>query len=252
MKQRVRERLAELAGQRDEAQIPFDQRQPLGRFFDLDPFMQETAQIIGAASEGGPQGEWGAKRLFQKFLYGYEADIEPHYGVGNDQDAAEIDAQRERLRVAHVGYQLLAIAQFSEGAQNYPFIYDLVVRYLNEIDDSEFQIDPKVRSAFRKIVQLPRPQGASGAKKATNVIRDLIIIDLVSDLIKTFEGLPVTFSRAKLGNENACDIVTAVWDEEFKYIKRRHGTSVVVIDHRLNAESAVRNVWEKRNKKSSV
>ncbi|WP_145693905.1 hypothetical protein [Gemmobacter caeni] len=249
MKQRVRERLAELAGCPSEAETPYAQRLPLGRFFDLDPFSLETAQVIAAAEPNA----WGAKRLFCNFLYGYEANLEPHYG-DDDFASTEVDAQREHLRVSHIAYQKAVLAALAGDAKVHPYIYDLIKRFLDDIDDSEFQIDPSVRSAFRDALRMPRPSGKGGAKQATNIFRDLIIIDLVSDLIKTFVGLPATFSRTKSekkgkpGNKNACDIITMVWNEEFKgRTKTRDGVPIGEIASRPLAETAVRNVWEKRN-----
>lgn len=264
MKQRVRERLAELAGCPSEAQTLYAQRLPLGRFFDLDPFSSETAQVIGGAGQffvpdqfipvgvqvTGASGHvsWGPKQLFCNFLYGYEANLEPHYG-DDDHAPAEVDAQREHLRVSHIAYQKSVLAALAEGAKLHPYIYDLIKRLLDDIDDSEFQIDPSVRSAFRDAMRMPRPSGKGGAKQATNVFRDLIIIDLVSDLIKTFVSLPATSARVKSGNENACDTVTAVWNEEFKgYTKFRNGIPVGNTPDRYLSETATRNVWEKRNK----
>lgn len=243
IEQLVRERLAFLAGCPSEAEIAFEQRLPLGRFFRLDPFYPETAAVIGAT------GELSERRLFLQFLHGYEADIEPYYGDDIKPSAAETHAMREQLKSGHVEYQLRILALFRQYAAKDQYIYDVAARWISEIDLSEFNIDSKVRSAFRSITNQPRPTGTSGAKAGTNVFRDLVIRDLVADLLSQFEWLPATSGRNTGQGIDACSIVTSVWNQEFKEYNVIYAGEVdhTVKPRRLLA-SAVRNVWEKRPK----
>jgi len=240
--QRVRERLAFLAGCPSEAETVIGPHLPLGRFFLLDPFNPASAQVIGAT------GEWSARRLFQKFKYGYEADIEPYYDEPY-HDHAETDARRKQLESDHADYQLRIVALLKQYAAKDQYIYDVASRWISELDLSEFDIDNKVRSAFRSITNQPRPTGSSGAKAATNVFRDLVILDLVADLLVHFEGLPATSGRNTGQGIDACSIVTAVWKQEFKGYTVVHAGEVHrIVEPRPLPDNAARNVWEKRPK----
>lgn len=159
IKQRVRERLAEIAGHPEQAQIPLGQRAPLHQFFSLEPFDPETAKVIGAT------GAWSIRQLLLQFRHGYEADIESYYGADAEQDHAAVFVERERLRVNYAEYQKDVLSLLAQYAINDQFFYDLVSRLNQEMVKKNLDTDIEVTKAFSRIVLLPRPkEGARGPR----------------------------------------------------------------------------------------
>lgn len=246
IKQRVRARLAEIAGHSEQAQIPLEQRAPLHQFFSLKPFDSETAKVIGAT------GAWSTRQLMLQFRHGYESEIEPYYGDIAKQDHTAVFVERERLRVNHAEYQRDVLYLFAQYAAKNQSIYDLVFRLNQEMVQTNLDTDIEVSRVFSRILLLPRPKGKGGIKASKNFRRDLLILDLIRDLLERFSGLPAEPPESQRDNKDnidACTIVTNVWSAEFdEYeIKDDAGNVIVVPAHRLPANAA-RNVWTNRRK----
>lgn len=246
IKQRVRERLAEIAGHPEQAQIPLGQRAPLHQFFSLEPFDSETAKVIGAT------GAWSTRQLFLQFRHGYEAEIEPYYGADAEQDHAAVYAERERLRTNYAEYQRDVLSLFAQYAVHDQYFYDLVSRLNQEMVKTNLDSDLEVSKAFSRILLLPRPKGKGGSKASKNIRRDLLILDLIRDLLERFEGLPAEppeSQRDNEGNIDACTIVTNVWKAEFnKYERMNHAGKMIVVPAQCLLANAARNVWTNRRK----
>lgn len=246
IKQRVRERLAEIAGHPEQAQIPLGQRAPLHQFFSLEPFDSETAKVIGAT------GAWSTRQLFLQFRHGYEVDIEPYYGEDVEHDHAAVFAERERLRANYADYQRDVLSLLDQYAVHDQYFYDLVSRLNQEMVKTNLDTDLEVTKAFSRILLLPRPKGKGGSKASKNIRRDILILDLIRDLLERFEGLPAEPPESQRDNESnidACTIVTNVWKAEFdEYEIKDDAENVIVVPAHGLPASAARNVWTNRRK----
>jgi len=250
-KQHVRRHLAILALHPDEAEIPSNQRAPLGRHFPLAPFDTEMIERLGVLKV------WSPEALFHRFTHIDESSIEPFYGDNAEgqgpYSTVEILEQNSQVRMKLVAdseqFQLSAINLISDYAAQDASFYRLIVDLNRKLAESNWQGPNEVRKKIASVLSKPEPKGKGGAKKSTHFMRDLLLLSLIQNLVDSFEGLAKTGAQNTERGDEACSIVTAVWDDEFReYAETVDGEVQKVHPARPLPATAARNVWVKRAK----
>jgi hypothetical protein len=245
-KRHVRRQLAIYAGHPDEAEIPSDQRAPLGRHFDLASFDSEMIEKLGVL------GVWSQEALFRKFTHIDESSIEPSYcdnsdGQG-DHPTVEILEENTRMRnklAAELGvFQLNAINLLAEYAEQDVAFYRLFAQLDQRISINYWNTTPKIREIIANVRSKPEPKGKGGAKKSTHFKRDLLLLSLIQNLVDSFADLAKTGAQNTERGDEACSIVTTVWNEEFRdYTEILDGEVKKPRPARRLPATTARNVW---------
>jgi hypothetical protein len=249
-KQHVRRQLAIHAGHPDEADIPSNERPPLGRHFDLSPFDTEMIEKLGV------MGIWSPEALFRKFTQVDESSIEPFYGDNAESPLPyssvemheENSLARATLQKEAEEFQLSAINLITECAKHDLSFYRLVVTLNQKLANTDWEGPSEVRRAIADTLARPKPTGRGGAKKSKNFKRDLLLLSLIQDLLSNVKGLAATGAQNTQRGDEACSIVTTVWNEEFRaYSYIEAGTVKQSYPAKPLPATAARNIWVKRS-----
>ncbi len=250
-KQHVRRQLAILALHPDEAEIPSNQRAPLGLHFPLAPFDTEMIERLGALKV------WSPEALFHRFTHIDESSIEPIYGDNAEgqgpYSTVETRQENSKVRMKLVAdserFQLSAINLIADYAAQDVSFYRLIATLNAKLADVNWQGPNEVRKKIANVLRNPEPKGKGGSKKATHFMRNLLLLSLIQSLVDSFEGLAKTGAQNTERGDEACSIVTAVWDDEFReYTETIDGKVKKVHPARPLPATAARNVWVKRAK----
>lgn len=250
-KQHVRRQLAILALHPEEAEIPSNQRAPLGRHFPLAPFDTDMIERLGTLQV------WSPEALFQRFTHIDESSIEPFYGDNAEGDGpyapvemlTENSHARMKLIAESDRFQLSAISLIADYAVQDVSFYRLIAALNARLAEDNWQGPNEVRKIIANVLRNPEPKGKGGAKRATHFMRDLLLLSLIQSLVDSFEGLAKTGAQNTERGDEACSIVTSVWDDEFReYTETIDGKVKKFHPARPLPATAARNVWVKRAK----